>query len=245
MRNDGRVGLGVSVGSIGAILAAGALVAVRDHFAQANAVLILVLFVMLGAVIGGRLAGAVSALAAAAAFDFFLTKPYDSFTINNAAEIETTILLLMVGLAIGEIVVRADRIRSGVSGSRRELKRVHRVARLAADGEAVEDLISAVTAELTETLGLHRCFYEPAPFTGTYARLEQTGVISGTNIVQYTKQGFELPHEGVELPVIVHDQPVSRFVLIPTPGDGVSMEARLIAVTLADQLSVVLARRAA
>ncbi len=105
-----------------------------------------------------------------------------------------------------------------MSGSRRELKSVHRVARLAADGEAIEDLISAVSAELTETLGLHRCTYETPPFTGAYARLEQTGLITGTNVVQYTKQGFELPHEGVELPVVVHDQAVARFVLDPDSG---------------------------
>ena len=175
------------------------------------------------------------------AFDFFYTQPYNSLKINNAADIETTILLLVVGLAMGEIVVRADRIRFAVSGSRRELNSVHRVARLAADGEAVEDLISAVSAELTDDA-------RPAPVhlraarrsTAAYARLEQNGLITGTNIVQYTKQGFELPREGVELPVIVHDEPVGRFVLVPTPGHGVSIDARLVAVTLADQLSVVL-----
>lgn len=233
------------MGSMGAIGAAAGLVAVRDHFAQANAVLILVFFVLVGAVIGGRLAGLATALTAAVAFDFFYTQPYNSLKINSAADIETTALLLLVGLAMGEIVVRADRIRFAVSGSRRELKSVHRVARLAADGEAIEDLISAVSAELTETLGLHRCTYETPPFTGAYARLEQTGLITGTNVVQYTKQGFELPHEGVELPVVVHDQAVARFVLIPTPGHGVAIEARLLAVALADQLSVVLSRQAA
>jgi hypothetical protein len=189
-------------------------------------------------------------LTAAVAFEFFYTQPYNSLKINSAADVETTILLLLVGLAMGEIVVRADRIQFAVSGSRRELKSVHRVARLAADGESVEDLISAVSAELTETLALHRCAYETVDHLsgtgeGTYPRLEQTGLITGTNLVQYTKQGFELPHEGVELPVIVHDQTVGRFVLVPTPGHGVSIEARLLAVTLADQLSVVLSRRAA
>jgi hypothetical protein len=245
MKHDPRIGMGISVGSMGAIAAAAGLVAVRDHFAQVNAVLILVFFVLVGAVIGGRLAGAASALTAAVAFDFFYTQPYNSLKINSAADVETTILLLLVGLAMGEIVVRADRIRFAVGGSRRELKSVHRVARLAADGEAIEDLISAVSAELTETLGLHRCTYETPPFTGSYARLEQTGLITGTNIVLYTKQGFELPHEGVELPVVVHDRTVGRFVLIPTPGHGVSIEARLLAVALADQLSVVLGRQAA
>src|SRR6476659_7848817 len=106
MSSDGRAALGVSVGSMGAIAAGAALVAVRDHFAQVNAVLILVFFVLLGAVIGGRVAGVVSALTAAVSFDFFYTQPYNSLKINSAADVETTILLLLVGLAMGEIVVR-------------------------------------------------------------------------------------------------------------------------------------------
>jgi hypothetical protein len=187
----------------------------------------------------------VSAVAAAASFDFFYTQPYNSLKIDSAQDIETTVLLLVVGVTIGEIVARADRIRGAVTGGRRELSRLHRVARLAADGETVEDLISAVAAELTATLGLSRCVYEEVPFSGTYPRLEQTGAISGTNLVRYTKSGYELPSEGVELPVVVNEQIVGRFVMIPTPGVGVSVDRRMVAITLADQLSVVLGRAAA
>jgi len=233
----------VSIGAIGSIFAAAALVSVRDHFSPVNVVLILVLFVLLGAVIGGRVAGAVSAVAAAVSFDFFYTQPYNSLKIDSAQDIEATVLLLVVGVAIGEIVVRADRIRDAVTGGRRELNRLHRVARLAADGEAVEDLISAVAAELTATLELTRCSYEEVPYSGTYPRLEQTGAISGANVVRYTKHGYELPPQGVELPVIVSEQIVGRFVMIPTPGIGVSVDRRMVAITLADQLSVVLGRQ--
>ena len=112
-----------------AIGAAAGLVAVRDHFTQANAVLILVFFVLVGAVIGGRLAGSATALTAAVAFDFFYTQPYDSLKINSAADIETTALLLLVGLAMGRSSSGRS-LRFAVSGSRRELKSVHRVARL-------------------------------------------------------------------------------------------------------------------
>jgi len=225
-------------------MAAG-LVGVRDSFAPVNVVLILVLFVLLGATIGGRTAGIVSALAAALSFDFFFTQPYNSLKIDNAADLETTVLLLVVGLVIGEIAVRADRIRSAVTGHRRELNRLHRVAKLAADGESVDDLVSAVSAELTATLGLHDCIYERPPFRGEYPTLKPTGAITGHGIRHYTRDGFELPREGVELPLTVHDQVVGRFVLLPTPGRGVSLDGRIIAATLADQLSVVLGRSAA
>ena len=38
--------------------------------------------------------------------------------INDAADVETTVLFLIVGLAIGEIAVRADLIRESVAGQR-------------------------------------------------------------------------------------------------------------------------------
>jgi hypothetical protein len=242
---DGRTGFGIGIGGAGAVLVAAGLVSVRDSFAAVNVVLILVLLVLLGATIGGRIAGIVSALAAALSFDFFFTQPYNSLKINNAADIETTILLLVVGLIIGEIAVRADRIRFAVAGNRRDLSRLHRVARLAADGENVDDMISAVSAELTATLGLHDCIYERPPFHGDYPTLKPTGALTGHGLRYFTHDGYELPREGVELPLVVHDQTVGRFVLLPTAGRGVSLDRRMIAATLADQLSVVLARRAA
>jgi hypothetical protein len=120
---------------------------------------------------------------------------------------------------------------------------VHRVAQLAAEGESVEDLISAVCAELTDTLSLAECRFEWSPFAGEYPRLEATGTVN-TRVHRYTSVGLELPREGVELPVVTGNGTVARFVLIPSPDKGLGLERRLIAVALADQLGVVLARAA-
>jgi len=245
MESDGRVGLGTAVGAIGSVGIAAGLVGVRDHFAQVNVALILVLFILIGAVIGGRRAGVVSALMAAVSFDFFHTTPYNSLKIDNGDDIVTTVLLLVVGVTIGEIVVRADRIRGAIGSHRNELTRVHRVARLAAEGEAFEDLVAAVAAELIETFHLQRCWFEAPPFVGTYATLEPTGTLTGNGMSHYTRDGFELPRDGVALPVIVGDRTIGRFVLIPTAGVGVALDRRMIAIALADQLSIVLARRVA
>ncbi|HKN39512.1 MAG TPA: DUF4118 domain-containing protein [Acidimicrobiia bacterium] len=75
MNTDYRTLLGIAVGGLGSVGAALALVGVRGELLNANVALILVVFVLLGAIVGGRSAGAVSALAAAIAFDFFHTKP--------------------------------------------------------------------------------------------------------------------------------------------------------------------------
>ena len=245
MENEPRVLLGIAVGAMGSMAVAAGLVSVRDHFALVNVALILVFLVLLGAVIGGRTAGVTSAFVAAVSMEFFHTRPFNSLKINDAADIETTVLFLVVGLAIGEIAVRADRIRESVTGSRKEMQRFQRIAHLAASGESVDDLISAVRAELIENLKLLECTFERPPFIKDYPTLEPSGHVKGGDIRQYTKEGFDLPRDGLVLPIIANGETIGRFVLLPTPGVGVSNERRIVAASLADQLSVVLSRQAA
>ena len=65
-----------------------------------------------------------------------------------------------------------------------------------------------------------------------------------TKEFHYTHEGFELTREGVEIPVRSGDRILGRFVLIPTPGVGISKDDRLVALTLADQVGIVLGRAA-
>src|SRR5437660_6486014 len=112
MDADDRLLLGLAVGALGAVGAAAALVSVRGQLLNADVALVLVIVVLLGAVIGGRRAGAMSALVAAAAFDFFHTRPYNTLKISSRDDIITTGLILIVGLAAGELASRAQRIRA-------------------------------------------------------------------------------------------------------------------------------------
>lgn len=56
------------------------------------------LVVVAVAATGYRLAGIVAAVSAAAWFDFFLTRPYERFTITRTTDLETTILILIIGV---------------------------------------------------------------------------------------------------------------------------------------------------
>jgi K+-sensing histidine kinase KdpD len=75
----------------------------RADFAGTNAALLLVVVVVAVAAAGQRLAGVLCALSAGVWFDFFLTEPYNQFTINDRADVETTVLLLLVGVAVTEL----------------------------------------------------------------------------------------------------------------------------------------------
>jgi K+-sensing histidine kinase KdpD len=84
----------------------------RNSLENTNAALVLVLWVVAAASTGIRLAGVLAALSSAAWFDFFLTAPYLTFRINDRADIETTVLLVLVGAAVSET-------RIGAEGSKR------------------------------------------------------------------------------------------------------------------------------
>ena len=239
-----RTLVGAAIGSLGAVFTAAALVGVRGDIQNANVALVLVLWIVVGAVTGGRASAAVSAFAAAIAFDFFHTKPYNSLKISDGNDVLTTVLLLAVGLAVGEIAIRAQRVHAKHDDEQRQLGRMRRIAGLAAGGEGVDDLLLAVTAELIETLDLQNAWFERPPFAAGLPRLERTGVIDATQH-RYANGEFELPREGAALPVIGAGRTLGRFVLIPTPGVGVSKERRLSAVALADHVGAALARTAA
>ena len=97
-----------------------ALVLVRGEVDNTNIALALVVTVVVAAQVGGRIAGAVAAVSAAAAFDFFFTTPYLSLTIDSSDDVETTALLLVVGLRVGTIATRGQRARTEATEARDE-----------------------------------------------------------------------------------------------------------------------------
>jgi hypothetical protein len=235
-----RRDVGVVFGALAPIGVAAALVGVRDHIQNANVALILVVIVVLAAAVGGRSGGVSAAIVSAVSFDFFHTRPYLRLTIDDADDIETTILLLVLGLLVGSIVARNWRAWASAEASSNEIMRLHRVAERAARGEEASEILLSAQSELTDLLHLRSCRFEAQPFLPGLPRLERSGYID-TRVRRLAERGFELPAEGVELPVYGRGQPLGRFVLEPTPGVGISLEQRVVAVALADQVGAVLA----
>src|SRR5271155_2394462 len=77
-----------------------ALVPFRGSFTDAAAALVLGVVIVAVAAVGDRLAGVVASLSAAVWFDFFLTKPYGQLAINQRADLETTVGLLIAGVVV-------------------------------------------------------------------------------------------------------------------------------------------------
>jgi hypothetical protein len=232
--------VGLIIGGLGPIAVAAALVGVRGEIINANVALVLVVIVLIAGAVGGRAAGALGAVVAALSFDFFHTRPYLSLTIDSADDVETTLLLLVTGLLAGQIAWSARRAREAASHGRGELGRLTRIAHLIAGGDNTAEVILAAQGEIVGLLGLRSCRFEAQPYDYVLPKLERSGAFISKEY-HYAHGGFELPAGGVELPVLGRGHELGRFVLEPTPGVGTSLEQRVVATAIADQVGAALA----
>jgi hypothetical protein len=239
--NDGQLQLsGFAVAVLGPIAVASALLPVRGDIQASNVALVLVLAVLVAAVIGGRAGGAIAALVAAVSFDFLFTRPYYSFSINSDDDIQTVVLLLAVGLAVGEIVVRSRRSRAVALRRGREAEYLRHVAELAAGGESPGRLVTVVQNELTALLDLKSVRFERPPFKTSLPQLRHRGIRIDAGVPDSGGLDSQL-----ELPVRGGGRVLGRFVLtMPEDGTGLSLPAanRTFAAALADQLGAALAK---
>lgn len=106
----------------------------RDSFQNTDAALVLVLVVVAVAANGNRPAGVLAALSAAVWFDFFLTAPYGRFTIDRRLDVETTVLLLAVGVAVTELAAWGRRKAAEASGQAGYLAGIRAAIEVAATG---------------------------------------------------------------------------------------------------------------
>jgi hypothetical protein len=238
--DDMERAIGLAIAAFGPLLVAGLLVPFRDDLASANVVLVYVLVVVLGAAAGTRWSGALTAVVAAMSYDFFFTRPYQSLKIDNANDVETTVLLLAIGLIVAELVAFTRRHRARAATRSDEIQMLRRTAELVATGADSARVLDTVHDELVELLALVDCRYESAPFTSTLPSITRTGGVDGEHR-RWIGGEFTLPGLGAELPVSARGRTFGRFVLIPDLSVGVSIEERIVAVALVDQLGAALA----
>ncbi len=212
----------------------GALVPFRDSLPNTSVVLVLVVIVVAVAALGNRLAGALAALWAAVWFDFFFTQPYQRFAISRPADIQAALLLLVVGLVVSQLAARARRLQVVTITDADYLTRIHDTAELAQSANAPETVVDHVTAQLTEVLRLRGCRFEYGTLIGHPPRLEQDGSVTWGRR-RWDADQFGLPNTEVELCAFGNGRFYGRFMLDPTPGTIPPLQARLVAVTLADQ----------
>jgi K+-sensing histidine kinase KdpD len=150
----------------------------RDRIENTNAALVLVLIVVAAAATGPRWAAIIAALSSSVWFDFFLTRPYQRFSITSQADIETAVLLTLVGLAVTEVALWGRRQQARASQQAGYLQGVVQTAGLVAAGSSrIETLISHVADQLVDVLGLDDCQFGTDTRDGAPAAIVRDGAV--------------------------------------------------------------------
>ena len=132
----------------------------RDRVENTHVALIFVVTVVAVAAIGNRVAGYLAALLAGVWFDFFFTEPFQRLTIADRSDVETAVLLLIVGVAVTELAVWGRRRAAIASRDAGYLAGIEAAAAVGAVGGSPQALVRQVADQLVATLGLRGCRFQ-------------------------------------------------------------------------------------
>jgi len=218
---------------VGPMAVAGALVPLREDINATNAALVMMVVVVGIAASGRRLAGVVAAVSATLSFDFFLVRPYHTFSISNRADVETAVLLLVVGVAVSEL---------SAWGRRRQVEASRRAASVAGIAEAVtamsaDDLdasrVEVACAQLIRLLGLTSASYAGGPADPASVHLRSDGQVEVEDTFGDVEH-YGLPVDrDIEFQVVDGLGRPARFVLRARLDSRPSLAQRLAAVAVA------------
>jgi hypothetical protein len=174
-------------------------------------------------------------LSATVWFDFFLTRPYLRLAITHRPDIETAVSLFVVGLVVTELAARNRHHYEWASEESDYVGLIHSLSELSASGAPREAVIQRARTELMDLLHLRACRFESELVERRTNRIKHDGhVMLGGNVWNVDRMG--LPGPELELLVQARGRTQGRFVLTPTPGFPVSLERRVVAVAIADQV---------
>ena len=214
---------------------AAVLVPFRSSFANTAAALILVAVIVAIAALGNRVSGFVATVSATLWFDYFLTRPYERLAITHRPDIETAVCLFVVGIIVTELAARNRHHHATATEEAAYIGLIYDVSELMASGATPSEVLERVRRELIDLLHLRACRYESRLGERPMMRLEHDGqVLLGGRVWGVHDMG--LPGPEMELLVQCRGQTMGRYVLTPTPGYPVTLQRRVVAVALADQV---------
>lgn len=224
----------IALGLVAPFAAAVIMLPFRADWSNTNVALLLVAVVVAVAAFGNRIAGALAAASAFAWFDFFFTRPYERFTISRDADLTTAVLLLLTGLAVSQLAANRRKMRVLAITDASYLDQIHGAAELSRTARSPDSVIDHVSGLLRTVLDLDECRFEYGSLIGHPPRLEPDGTVVSA-YRSWNVEEFGFPDGDIELRTFAGGEFCGRFMLTPKPTSRPSRQARLVAVTLADQ----------
>lgn len=172
-----------------------------------------------------------AAIAAALAYDVFLTKPYYHVAIHDADDLSAACVLLAVGAIVGVTSSRLARTQRRSVARGTELHELIRFARVIASGVDLATLKQEACERISNVLALEDCRFETSSTESSAVVLLPDGSIMGP-VGDLNADRAILPSS---LALIVRTGPneVGRFVMTSSPTRRVSFEERSTAAAIA------------
>ncbi|HEX4435130.1 MAG TPA: DUF4118 domain-containing protein [Acidimicrobiales bacterium] len=120
-----RTIMGVAVTVAGLAIVVAVLLPFRAHVSDAIPALLFVLPALIGAVLGGFLAGAVGALGGFVLYDYFFLPPYDTLTVRSPQNWVALLVYLAVVLVVAQVVDQLRRARQDADHRTEEAGRLY------------------------------------------------------------------------------------------------------------------------
>lgn len=203
----------------------------RTSFTNVAAALSMVAMIEALAILGNRVTGVLATLGAALWFDFFLTAPYEHFTINRLPDLEITISIMVIGAIVTELAARSNHHRRTADQEAHFISLLADVALMAARNEEESHVVEYATQSLTQVLELRACRFDPLVSEPPLARIQPDGQVLHVGL-RWPVTEIGLPGPQCEILCLHRGAPVGRFVLTPTPGLALSSGRLVIAVVL-------------
>jgi hypothetical protein len=150
------------------------------------------------------------------------------------------LLLLVAGVAVSQLAAYARRLKVVAITDAGYLAQIHQAASLTQTAKSPGDVVDHVRQQLAGLLDLQECRFEYGVLLGHPPRLEPDGTMTAGR-GRWVVETAGLPGPEIELRVFGNRQYYGRFMMRATLGSRPSLQARLVAVTLAEQAGRALA----
>lgn len=188
----------IGIAAVAPLVVCAAVSAVHSSVPNVSAALLLVVVVVAAAATGRRAAGLVAAVSSALWFDVLLTAPRGQLAITSSADLEATVLLITVGVAVTELALWGRRQQAQASRTTGYLAAlVDTAATATLPSTDPEMLTTAVAERIAEVLHLDRCWFVAGHLGGGGEPVLTTdgSVVRAGRVVDVTRQGLPVDTE--------------------------------------------------
>lgn len=148
-----RTIIGSLVALASMVLLATAMLPLRPHLSIATTALVLVVPVVVGVVIGGFVAGAISVTAGFLIYDFFFIPPYLTLWVGAAQNWTALGVYVLVMLPVARVVAGLNAARAKERRQGKEIRQLFDLSDLLVEDKPLDVLLSVIVAALADLFG--------------------------------------------------------------------------------------------